>query len=54
MRFDDAFLRTLESLVLLARRMRTGERAGERPSPRAGASVEFRDYRSLPTLRARM
>ena len=46
MRFDDAFLRTLESLVLLARRLRTGERAGERPSPRTGASVEVRDYRS--------
>lgn len=46
MPFDDRFLQTLESLVLLARRLRTGERAGERPSPRDGASSEFRDYRS--------
>lgn len=44
--FDDSFLRTLESLVLLARRLQTGDRAGDRPSPRAGTSSEFRDYRS--------
>jgi uncharacterized protein (DUF58 family) len=43
---DPPFLRTLESLVLLAGRLQTGRQAGERPAPRAGSSLEFRDYRS--------
>jgi len=45
MKFDDAFLRTLESLVLLARRLQTGTHQGERSTSRSGASLEFRDYR---------
>lgn len=39
------FIRTLEALNLLARKVRSGESRGERPSPRRGASLEFADYR---------
>jgi uncharacterized protein (DUF58 family) len=40
-----AFLRTLESLNLMARRVLTQEERGEREGLRRGASIEFADYR---------
>jgi uncharacterized protein (DUF58 family) len=40
-----AFLRTLESLNLMARRLLTQEERGEREGLRRGASLEFADYR---------
>ncbi|MBI2920560.1 MAG: DUF58 domain-containing protein [Planctomycetes bacterium] len=46
MKFDDAFLKSLESLLLLARRLQAGPLPGERTTPRAGASLEFREHRS--------
>ncbi len=45
MPFDPAFVRSLESLNLLARRLLSGEDPGERRSDRRGASVEFADHR---------
>jgi len=42
---DGTFLRKLEQLSLVARRVRAGQVAGERRSTRRGASVEFADYR---------
>jgi uncharacterized protein (DUF58 family) len=39
------FLKTLESLNLMARRVLTQEERGEREGLRRGASVEFADYR---------
>jgi len=44
-RFDERFLRTLEALDLMARRLVSGEERAERRSPRRGASLEFADYR---------
>jgi uncharacterized protein (DUF58 family) len=44
-RFDADFLRTLEALNLMARRMLTGDDRAERRTPRRGASMEFADYR---------
>ncbi|RME47886.1 MAG: DUF58 domain-containing protein [Caldilineae bacterium] len=44
--FDEAFLRKLERLSLVARRARSGYFRGERRSTRRGQSVEFADYRN--------
>jgi uncharacterized protein (DUF58 family) len=41
----EPFLRKLERLSLVARRVRAGQAAGERRSTRRGTSVEFADYR---------
>ena len=46
MAFDASFLKTLEGLNLLARRVLSGEERAERRSPRKGASLEFSDYRA--------
>lgn len=43
--FDEAFLRQLDRLALLARRPVAGEMQGERRSPCRGASVEFADFK---------
>ena len=43
--FDEAFLRRLDRLALIARRPVAGEMQGERRSPRRGPSVEFADYK---------
>jgi uncharacterized protein (DUF58 family) len=43
--FDETFLRRLERLSLIARRVRTGRYQGERRSTKHGSSVEFADYR---------
>ena len=43
--FDEAFLRQLDRLALIARRPVAGEMQGERRSPRRGLSVEFADFR---------
>lgn len=45
MPFAPEFVRTLESLNLLARRLLSGEDPGERRTDRRGASLEFADYR---------
>ena len=42
---DEAFLRKLGRLSLVARRVRAGQVAGERRSTKRGTSVEFADYR---------
>ncbi len=42
---EEAVLRKLEQLTLVARRVRAGQTAGERRSTKHGASVEFADYR---------
>lgn len=42
---DAEFLRKLERLVLMARRVHLGAAKGERRSRRKGSSVEFADYR---------
>jgi uncharacterized protein (DUF58 family) len=44
-RFDDRFLRRLESLALAIRRTTAGERHGGRRSRRLGAGLEFADHR---------
>ena len=46
MPFDAAFLRSLEALNLLARRMLVGDDRAERLTARKGASLEFADYRA--------
>lgn len=43
--FDEAFLRKLERLSILSRRMMAGQLQGERRSPKRGQSVEFADFR---------
>ena len=43
--FDEAFLRRLERLALVARRATAGQMQGERRSPKRGQSVEFADFR---------
>ena len=43
--FDEAFLRRLDRLALIARRPVAGESQGERRSPRRGPSVEFADFK---------
>lgn len=44
--FDESFMRRLERLSLIARRVRTGRYKGERRSTKRGSSVEFADYRN--------
>jgi uncharacterized protein (DUF58 family) len=43
--FDEAFLRRLERVAVLARRAVVGQTQGERRSARRGQSVEFADFR---------
>ena len=43
--FDEAFLRKLERLDIVARKLRAGILRGERRSTKRGQSVEFADYR---------
>jgi len=43
--FDAAFLRRLEMLTLVSRKVFAGKSRGERRSTRRGGSVEFADYR---------
>jgi uncharacterized protein (DUF58 family) len=43
--FDESFLRRLEQLALLSRRVISGRTQGERRSPKRGQSVEFADFR---------
>lgn len=49
MPLDQTFLKTLESLNLMARRVLTQEERGEREGLRRGASLEFADYRPYVT-----
>src|SRR5579864_6892989 len=43
--FDEATLRKLDRLTLIANRVRAGVMKGERRSTRRGSSIEFADYR---------
>ncbi|HEU5329835.1 MAG TPA: DUF58 domain-containing protein [Thermomicrobiales bacterium] len=43
--FDEAFLRKLERLDIVARKLRAGVLRGERRSTKRGQSVEFADFR---------
>ena len=45
MPFDSRFLKTLEALNILCRKVLAGREHGERKSSRKGASIEFADYR---------
>src|SRR4026209_564978 len=45
MPFGPEFIRTLDALNLLARRLLAAEDRADRPTPRRGASLEFNDYR---------
>jgi uncharacterized protein (DUF58 family) len=44
--FDGEFLRRLEYLALVSRRLHRGEARGGHGSPRRGSSVDFADYRA--------
>lgn len=44
--FDADFMRKLERLSLISRKLKAGRLKGERRSPRRGQSVEFADYRT--------
>ena len=44
--FDEATLRKLEQLTLVAERIRVGVMKGERRSTKRGTSIEFADYRN--------
>src|SRR5688500_17593423 len=44
--FDAEFMRKLERLSLVSRKIRSGQLKGERRSLKRGQSVEFADYRS--------
>jgi uncharacterized protein (DUF58 family) len=44
--FDEATLRKLEQLTLVADRVRVGVMKGERRSRKRGTSIEFADYRN--------
>jgi len=44
--FDEKTLRKLDSLMLMAHKVRTGAIKGERRSSRRGTSIEFADYRN--------
>ena len=46
---DPDFLRRLEQLTLISKRIFLGRLKGERRSSRRGASVEFADYRNYTT-----
>ncbi len=43
--FDERFLRQIDQLALVSKRLRAGQMQGERRSPKRGQSVEFADYR---------
>lgn len=43
--FDDTFLKQLETLSIVSRKVFAGRAGGERRSPKRGSGVEFRDYR---------
>lgn len=43
---EPSFIRMLDRLSLVTRRMMAGDMQGERRSPRRGSSVEFADYRA--------
>lgn len=43
--FDEASLRRLEQLALVAEQVRSGQQKGDRRSNRRGTSIEFADYR---------
>ena len=43
--FDEAFLRRLELLAVVARKVKSGQRRGERRSRRLGTGLEFADHR---------
>lgn len=44
--FDADFMRKLERLSLISRKLKSGRLKGERRSPKRGQSVEFADYRT--------
>jgi uncharacterized protein (DUF58 family) len=44
--FDADFMRKLERLSLVSRKLKSGQLKGERRSPKRGQSVEFADYRN--------
>ena len=44
--FDADFMRKLERLSLISRKLKAGRMKGERRSPKRGQSVEFADYRN--------
>lgn len=44
--FDAEFMRKLERLSLISRKLKAGRLKGERRSPKRGQSVEFADYRN--------
>src|SRR3712207_213354 len=44
--FDGEFMRKLERLSLVSRKLKQGRLKGERRSPKRGQSVEFADYRN--------
>lgn len=44
--FDTEFMRKLERLSLISRKLKSGRLKGERRSPKRGQSVEFADYRT--------
>ena len=46
MAFDPNFVRTLEALRLLTRRIRPGDNRGDRISSRKGSSIEFSEHRA--------
>ncbi|MBA3532300.1 MAG: DUF58 domain-containing protein [Ardenticatenales bacterium] len=43
--FEERFLRQIDQLVLVSKRLRAGQMQGERRSIKRGQSVEFADYR---------
>jgi uncharacterized protein (DUF58 family) len=47
--FDDDFLKRLDALSIVSRKVLTGRAKGERRSIRKGAGVEFQDYRPYAT-----
>src|SRR3954452_14434234 len=44
--FDAEFMRKLDRLSLISRKLKAGRLKGERRSPKRGQSVEFADYRN--------
>src|SRR6476619_6594952 len=44
--FDATFLKKLERLSIISRKLRAGRMKGERRSTKRGSSVEFADYRN--------